>query len=230
MDNIINIKNMSFSYTNNSLLENINMDLCEGDYAALIGPNGSGKSTLIKLILGVLKPDSGKIEIEGGLKKLNSKIIGYVPQMNRESSVAFPITALEVVTLNLYRNGRLLNIVNKQDKNKAQYALEMVNLKDKVNYNYNKMSGGEQQRVMIAKALINSPEVLIFDEPTAGVDKASKDMLFEILDHLNKIHGKTIFIVTHELDYMKKHLNRVFEINDKSLIERQDLLNGNIPI
>ena len=81
---------------------------------------------------------------------------------------------------------------------------------------------------MIAKALVNNPEVLIFDEPTAGVDKESKDTLFEILDHLNKVHQKTILIVTHELDYMKKHLNRIFEISYKKLDERTDLLDGDL--
>ena len=163
-----------------------------------------------------------------GKEKINSKLIGYVPQMNRESTVAFPITPLEVVSLNLYKKNKLLNFISKKDKQRSKYALEMVNLTDKMDYNYNRMSGGEQQRVMIAKALVNNPEVLIFDEPTAGVDKESKDTLFEILDHLNKVHQKTILIVTHELDYMKKHLNRIFEISYKKLDERTDLLDGDL--
>lgn len=228
MEKIIHIQNLDFSYNEIPLLENINMDLYEGDYAAIIGPNGSGKSTFIKLILGELKQDRGTISIKGGKDKINSKMIGYVPQMNRESTVAFPITALEVVSLNLYKKNSLLNLVSLQDKKRSRYALEMVNLKDKMDYNYNRMSGGEQQRVMIAKALVNNPEVLIFDEPTAGVDKESKDTLFEILDHLNKVHNKTILIVTHELDYMKKHLNRIFEISYNKLKERTDMVNGDL--
>ena len=228
MENIIHIQNLNFSYNESPLLEDISMDLYEGDYAAIIGPNGSGKSTFIKLILGELKPDTGEILIKRGKEKINSKLIGYVPQMNRGSTVAFPITPLEVVSLNLYKKNKLLNFISKKDKQRAKYALEMVNLTDKMDYNYNRMSGGEQQRVMIAKALVNNPEVLIFDEPTAGVDKESKDTLFEILDHLNKVHQKTILIVTHELDYMKKHLNRIFEISYKKLVERTDLLDGDL--
>lgn len=228
MKSIIHIKNVDFSYNENPLLEKVNMDLYQGDYAALIGPNGSGKSTFLKLMLGELQPDKGEICIKGGTEKINSKLIGYVPQMNRESSVAFPLTPLEVVSLNLYKKNRFLNYISKRDNQRCVYALEMVNLKEKMHYNFNRMSGGEQQRVMIAKALVNNPEVLIFDEPTAGVDKISKDTLFEILDHLNKVHDKTILIVTHELDFMKKHLNRVFEISYNKLSERKDLVNGNI--
>lgn len=228
MKSIIHIKNVDFSYNENPLLEKVNMDLYKGDYAALIGPNGSGKSTFLKLMLGELKPDNGEICIKGGTEKINSKLIGYVPQMNRESSVAFPITPLEVVSLNLYKKNRILNYISKRDSQRCMYALEMVNLKDKIHYNFNRMSGGEQQRVMIAKALVNNPELLIFDEPTAGVDKISKDTLFEILDHLNKVHDKTILIVTHELEFMKDHLNRVFEISYNKLLERKDLVDGNI--
>lgn len=228
MKSIIHINNVDFSYNENPLLEKVNMDLYQGDYAALIGPNGSGKSTFLKLMLGELQPDNGEICIKGGTEKINSKLIGYVPQMNRESSVAFPITPLEVVSLNLYKKNRVLNYISKRDSQRCMYALEMVNLKDKIHYNFNRMSGGEQQRVMIAKALVNNPELLIFDEPTAGVDKISKDTLFEILDHLNKVHDKTILIVTHELEFMKDHLNRVFEISYNKLLERKDLVDGNI--
>ena len=99
----------------------------------------------------------------------------------------------------------------------AKRALSQVNMLDFANCPVNKLSGGQKQRVMIAKALINEPKILIFDEPTTGIDKESKETLFKILTHLNKIHSITIILVTHELEIMKKNITKIFEIKDKKM-------------
>ena len=210
MNNIISIKDLSFSYSGGvNVLEDLSFDIQEKDFIAIIGANGSGKSTLLKLILRELNPSSGEIFISDtnikNFKEWNT--IGYVPQINASNIPNFPITALEIVTLNLYQK-------------MAKRALMQVNMLDFANTPINKMSGGQQQRIMIAKSLINSPKILIFDEPTTGIDKESKNQLFRILTHLNRVHGITIILVTHELEIMKDNLTRVVEIKDKKVVVR----------
>ena len=214
MNSLIEIENMSFGY-DKILLNNINLNINKGDFLGIIGSNGTGKSTLLKIILGQIKPDKGKVIIENNNNEASN--IGYVKQMNKEKVVSFPITPLEIVKLNLFSKMDFFKISNKRLDSTAINALTMVNLEDKIYYNYNNMSGGEQQRVLIAKSLVNNPEILIFDEPTAGIDNESKIILFDILSHLNKFHNITIIIVTHELEFSKKYFSRILELKNGNL-------------
>ena len=221
MDSVISIKNLSFSYsTNNNILENLSFDIQKKDFVAIIGANGSGKTTLLKLILKELTPNSGEIFIANtnikNFKEWNK--IGYVPQINNHSIPNFPITALEIVTLNLYDKMGFFKFSKKNHLELAKRSLSQVNMLTFANTPMNKMSGGQQQRVCIAKALINNPKILIFDEPTTGIDKESKEQLFKILNHLNKVHGITILLVTHELEIMKTNLTKIIEIKDKKAV------------
>ena len=223
MENIISIKNLSFSYSGGiNVLENLSFDIKEKDFIAIIGANGSGKSTLLKLILKELNPSSGEIFISNtnikNFKEWNT--IGYVPQINVSNIPNFPITALEIVTLNLYEKMGFFKFSRKSHNELAKRALSQVNMLEFANTPINKMSGGQQQRIMIAKSLINNPKILIFDEPTTGIDKESKNQLFKILTHLNRVHGITILLVTHELEIMKDNLTKVVEIKDKKVVVR----------
>lgn len=223
MESIISIKDLTFSYNGGiNILENLSFDIQKRDFIAIIGANGSGKSTLLKLILKELTPIKGEIFISNtnikNFKEWNK--IGYVPQINANSIPNFPITALEIVTLNLYKNLGFFKFAKKQHIELAKRALTQVNMLEFSNTPINKMSGGQQQRIMIAKSLINNPKVLIFDEPTTGIDKDSKEQLFKILNHLNKSHGITILLVTHELEIMKDNLTKVIEIKDKKVVVR----------
>ena len=223
MESIISIKNVSFSYSGGvNVLENLSFDIYKKDFIAIIGANGSGKSTLLKLILKELNPSDGEIFISStNIKNFKEwDTIGYVPQINAGNIPGFPITALEIVTLNLYNKMGFFKFSRKSHIELAKRALSQVNMLDFVNTPMNKMSGGQQQRIMIAKSLINNPKILIFDEPTTGIDKESKDQLFKILTHLNRIHGITILIVTHELEIMKDNLTKVVEIRDKKVVVR----------
>ncbi|MDY6065918.1 MAG: metal ABC transporter ATP-binding protein [Finegoldia sp.] len=213
MSRIIEVKDLSFGYNDNLILEDANLQVQKGDFLGLIGPNGSGKSTLIKLILGIYKPSFGSISIndKDSLDRRSSDI-GYVPQSNHEDTIAFPITVKEVVSLNILDRKKKAN-------NEIKNVLSMVGLQDKEDYNYNTMSGGEQERVLIAKALVNEPNILIFDEPTTGLDQESKINLFESLKHLNKFHKITIFVVTHDLEFSEKYFSRIVKIQDKKLVE-----------
>lgn len=223
MESIISIKNVSFSYSGGvNVLENLSFDIYKKDFIAIIGANGSGKSTLLKLILKELNPSDGEIFISStNIKNFKEwDTIGYVPQINAGNIPGFPITALEIVTLNLYNKMGFFKFSRKSHIELAKRALSQVNMLDFANTPMNKMSGGQQQRIMIAKSLINNPKILIFDEPTTGIDKESKDQLFKILTHLNRIHGITILLVTHELEIMKDNLTKVVEIRDKKVMVR----------
>ena len=223
MESIISIKNVSFSYSGGvNVLENLSFDIYKKDFIAIIGANGSGKSTLLKLILKELNPSDGEIFISNtNIKNFKEwDTIGYVPQINAGNIPGFPITALEIVTLNLYNKMGFFKFSRKSHIELAKRALSQVNMLDFANTPMNKMSGGQQQRIMIAKSLINNPKILIFDEPTTGIDKESKDQLFKILTHLNRVHGITILLVTHELEIMKDNLTRVVEIRDKKVVVR----------
>ena len=223
MESIISIKNFSFSYSGGvNVLENLSFDIYKKDFIAIIGANGSGKSTLLKLILKELNPSDGEIFISStNIKNFKEwDTIGYVPQINAGNIPGFPITALEIVTLNLYNKMGFFKFSRKSHIELAKRALSQVNMLDFANTPINKMSGGQQQRIMIAKSLINNPKILIFDEPTTGIDKESKDQLFKILTHLNRIHGITILLVTHELEIMKDNLTKVVEIRDKKVVVR----------
>ncbi|MCI5997071.1 MAG: metal ABC transporter ATP-binding protein [Peptoniphilaceae bacterium] len=223
MDSVISIRNLSFSYVgSNNVLENLSFDIQRGDFIAIIGANGSGKSTLLKLILRELNASSGEILIANtNIKNFKQwDKIGYVPQINSSNIPNFPITALEIVTLNLYNKMGFFKFSKKKHTELAKRALSQVNMVDFCNTPINKMSGGQQQRVMIAKALINNPKILIFDEPTTGIDKESKEQLFKILSHLNKVHGITVLLVTHELEIMKDKLTKIVEIRDKKVVVR----------
>jgi len=223
LESIISIKNVSFSYSGGvNVLENLSFDIYKKDFIAIIGANGSGKSTLLKLILKELNPSDGEIFISNtNIKNFKEwDTIGYVPQINAGNIPGFPITALEIVTLNLYNKMGFFKFSRKSHIELAKRALSQVNMLDFANIPINKMSGGQQQRIMIAKSLINNPKILIFDEPTTGIDKESKDQLFKILTHLNRIHGITILLVTHELEIMKDNLTKVVEIRDKKVVVR----------
>ena len=223
MESIISIKNVSFSYSGGvNVLENLSFDIYKKDFIAIIGANGSGKSTLLKLILKELNPSDGEIFISStNIKNFKEwDTIEYIPQINAGNIPGFPITALEIVTLNLYNKMGFFKFSRKSHIELAKRALSQVNMLDFANTPMNKMSGGQQQRIMIAKSLINNPKILIFDEPTTGIDKESKDQLFKILTHLNRIHGITILLVTHELEIMKDNLTKVVEIRDKKVVVR----------
>lgn len=206
MEKAIILENMNFGY-DKLLLKGINLEVNRGEFIGLIGENGSGKSTLLKIITGELKPSSGRVIID---RKDGN--VGYLQQMTGSTDVSFPITPLEVVSLNLYSSMGVFKLSNKNIRDRALNALSMVNLKEKAYYNYNYMSGGEQQRALIAKALVNNSEILIFDEPTSGLDFESKKIFYDILKHLNEKHGITIVIVTHELDFSKEYFNRILRL------------------
>lgn len=174
---LIEIRNLKFGYNENLILKDVNLSLEKGDFAVISGENGSGKSTLIKLILGELKKDAGLIKLfETDMEEFkNFDKIGYVPQLNDAVKVAFPVSCREYVGLNLYKEFSIFNTLTKKSKSKIENTFALLKIKDLIDRPFNKLSGGQAQRVMIARAMVNDPDILILDEPTVGIDKKSKE-------------------------------------------------------
>jgi zinc transport system ATP-binding protein len=184
---MVQIKNLFFSYTKNPpfILNDLSIIINKGDYISILGDNGSGKSTLIKLILKMLEPTQGSIICDFSKK-------GYVPQKFDNLNSQFPITVYEI--MNIYR--KTLRIKDK--KCIAEY-LEIVNMNDFRNSLIGTLSGGQCQKIFIARALMGNPDLLIFDEPSAGVDNNSQGEIYNLIKNINRTKGITIISVEHNL-------------------------------
>ena len=183
MNTSINLKDISFKYENSLVLENVSFSLQKGEFLGLIGPNGSGKSTLIKIILGMLKPTKGEIQLfDSPISNFNEwPKIGYVSQKANTFNGGFPATVFEVVSTGLFGKMGLFKWMGKQEKEMVKHAINIVGLSGYEKQNIGKLSGGQQQRVFIARALVSEPELLILDEPTVGVDENSEMQFCQLL-------------------------------------------------
>ena len=203
----IEIKNANFAYDRDPVLRDLNLTLMNKEKITIIGGSGVGKTTLIKIIIGELKLKSGQIKIFEEDLNINSlKKIGYVPQSQKENLYTFPISVKELVTLQLYESMGMIKIPRKIHYDKTMELLKKMNLEKYADYPLRDLSGGLRQRVVITRALMNNPEILIFDEPTSGVDEASKRHFAKSLEDLNKNFDVSIILITHELDWVKNNL------------------------
>jgi zinc transport system ATP-binding protein len=210
----IKIENMSFGYEDGLVLKDINMTINKGDFVGIIGSNGTGKSTLIKLILGILSPTKGTI-------RSDYTNIGYVPQVGFAVKADFPATVREVVMLNLFKEIGLFKRPNKKHHEMVEGVLQTVGMLDKADKQIGKLSGGQQQRVMIAKALVASPEILVLDEPTASIDAENEQILYELLNYLNKENNLTIVMVTHTIENIEESMNKIYLVKNKMISRRK---------
>lgn len=205
----LKIENIVFAYTNSPVIDGLSLTVEQGEMVLITGENGCGKSTLLKLILGELKAQKGSIQIfEKNIEdKASLYDVAYVPQMNVVNQIPFPITCEELVVLNLYTDFGVIKQARKKHYQKAIKILESLDLGQYAKIPFNELSGGLQQRVMIARAMINQPKLLILDEPTAGVDKESKDIFYGVLQRLKEKDNLTVMMVSHELEAIEQSLN-----------------------
>ena len=216
----IEIKNANFAYDRDPVLRDLNLTLMNKEKITIIGGNGVGKTTLIKIIIGELKLKSGQIKIFEEDLNINSlKKIGYVPQSQKENLYTFPISVKELVTLQLYESMGMIKIPRKVHYDKTMELLKKMNLEKYADYPLRDLSGGLRQRVVITRALINNPEILIFDEPTSGVDENSKRQFAKTIEDLNTNFDVSIILITHELDWVKNNLqmDRFYELKKGGL-------------
>lgn len=221
MDEVLSLKNISFSYDDKSILENINLSIKKGDFVSIMGVNGAGKSTLLKLILGILSPKQGEIEILGEpISKFNRwQKIGYLSQQVLNKNQQFPATCEEIVRANLFSQIGFLRFPTKKHREKAKAALEAVGMAGYEKKLIYELSGGQQQRVMLAHVLVSEPELIILDEPTTGVDQEAITAFYELLKKLNEERKMTIIMVTHEMQKSLEYINRQIYLKEKQVVE-----------
>lgn len=212
---LIEMKNVSFQYEYTQVLKNISFKVDEGAFLAILGPNGSGKSTLLKLLLGLLKPMSGEVQLFGqSIDSFRHKEwIGYVSQKSNAFNSGFPATVEEVVKSGLTKKVGLLKRMPKDVDLKVQEALKSVGMEEFRSRNIGQLSGGQQQRVFIARALISNPKILILDEPTVGIDHENVQSFYDMLATLNEEQNKTIILVTHDVDTVSNRISHVACVN-----------------
>lgn len=208
---VVKLSSVSFQYEDKQVLENINFSLHKGDFVGIVGPNGSGKSTLMKLILGLLPPTAGSVELFGTpLPKFRDWTkIGYVAQQVAHGAGGFPATVREVVSSGLVGKVGMFRRLNKQHHAKVSEVVERVGLGEKLDQRIGSLSGGQLQRVFIARALVADPELLILDEPTVGVDQESIEQFYELLRSLKQENQMTMMIVSHDVGVMTQWVNKV---------------------
>ncbi len=202
---IIEVCNLNFE----NVLTNISLEIFEGDFIAILGPNGGGKTTFIKLLLNILKQNSGKIEFHENLKNK----IGYVPQSATTVDGVFPATVDEIIKTAFVNKKSFFKKISIEDKNYINFLMEnfgIIDLKSKL---FVELSGGQKQRVLIVRALANKPKLLILDEPDIGLDNISQSKFIENLNIINKESKTTIIFVTHHLGIIEKYITKTFHIN-----------------
>lgn len=213
---LIECKNLSLGYDGQAVAENINLSVEKGDYLCIIGHNGSGKSTLIKTLLGLAKPLSG--EICGDiLKKKNA--IGYMPQTN-ERQEDFPATVKEIVMSGILGSKGFFSFYTKNDRKTAKENMEKLGILPLANKKFGNLSGGQRQRVLLARALTATKDILLLDEPCAGLDTDSTGELYRVIDGLRK-DGVTIIMVTHDTD-AEKYANKILSLGSRPYFGTRD--------
>ncbi len=211
---IIELQHVCFSYAKEEVVKDVSLEIHKGDYVGIIGPNGGGKSTLIKLMLGILPPSDGTIQLYGtNIKQFKDWYkIGYVPQKTYvEMNV--PITVEEMVAMGRYGKRGLFHFPTTEDKEKTKQALEHVDMLEYKNHQMSDLSGGQQQRIIIARALASEPEIIFLDEPTVGVDVKTQKQFYKLLRKLNRELALTLILVSHELDVVAHESTELAYIN-----------------
>jgi zinc transport system ATP-binding protein len=214
---IVVLRDISFAYDGTPVLLDIDLTIQEGDFLAIIGPNGSGKTTLVKIILGLLRPTSGEVEIFGKppAEFADWRKVGYVPQKATYIDPYFPASVEEVVGMALV-SGRPRGSAPVRDaRARIVRALDDVGMAECAREPIGRLSGGQQQRVFIARSLVTSPRILFLDEPTTGVDAETQAGFYDMLDRLNKRENLTIVLVTHDIGIVNRHVTRVACLNQK---------------
>ena len=208
-DSVITLRSASFGYADRVVMSHASLEIRAGEVVALLGPNGSGKSTLVRGLLGLNDHQGGDVELFGQpLERFTARSrIGYVPQKH-SLSASVRATVAEIVQIGRLPHRRWWSLPNRGDAAVVDEALELVGLADRAAEDVSTLSGGQQRRVLIARALAAQPDILVMDEPTAGVDTANQRVLAEVLRRLAD-RGTTMLIVTHELDPLADVVTRV---------------------
>lgn len=209
-EEVVKLENIWVNYNSAPVLEAVNLSIKSDDFLGIIGPNGGGKTTLLKVILGLVTPSQGKVTVLGKPAVKSRRQIGYVPQTTVYDH-DFPINVWNVVLMGRYGTTGLLKRYSQKDKDAANKALVTMDITELKNRQVGKLSGGEQQRVLIARALASEPRLLLLDEPTASVDPAMQTEFYEILNQLKK--QVAIVLVSHDISAVSIYVNKIACLN-----------------
>jgi len=221
---IVVFEDVSFSYDGrNNILEDVELSIDPLDFASIIGPNGGGKTTLLKLVLGLLEPASGRVSVFGTSPTKARPRIGYMPQF-ATTDPKFPVRVIDVVLMGRLGPGRRVGPFSRQDRSAAAQALSRVGLTDLVKQPFSALSGGQRQRVLLARALASDPELLLLDEPAAGLDQKVEQDFFEMLGELNR--EKTLVLVSHDLGFVRSFVKTVVCVHRRVDVHPTSELDG----
>lgn len=227
METAIKIDSLSVSYGRAEAISNISIEIKKGELVCVIGPNGGGKTTLLNAILGFVTPDSGSITVSGRRARKGCSPISFVPQtaaVDRD----FPISVGQTVMSAFLKKGlHPFRVYSAAEREKAESLLVEVGLKNAFNKQISQLSGGEFQRMLIARALAAEPDILLLDEPTANIDPASAEKVFSILSQLNK-NGMTVVAVTHDISAALSIANRLICVKTELIYDGKPEINQEI--
>ena len=216
--NAIEVKHLYFKYENEWVLEDINFTLKDKEFLAIIGPNGGGKTTLLKLLLGFLKPSKGEILIYSKPPKLVREIIGYVPQ-HTNFSLDIPITVFDIVLQGRVKKNKFF--YSKKDKNKAEEIIDKLGILEFKNRKIKDLSGGQRQKVLIARALVSEPKIILMDEPTSAIDITGQKEILDLIETLDM----TRIVVSHDIKILLRNVDKIAYIHKKAVIHEGPKLN-----
>jgi len=221
---IIEAKHISVLYGQTEALSDVSFAIERGDFVGLAGPNGAGKTTLVKILLGLIPFSKGTIELFGKPQRQfrDWNKIGYLPQKDSTINTLFPATVNEIVLLGLLSQKKWPKRITVRDENIVRTTLQELEIHDLKKRMFSELSGGQQQKVLLARALVSKPEILIFDEPSTALDPGSRKEFFLLIQKLNKEKGTTIILITHDTGYIGQYANTLLYI-DRTVIHFGDI-------
>lgn len=212
MPAIVELKDVSAGYHRSPVFTHLSLSIDEGAFAGIVGPTGSGKTTLLKTLLGTQKPHGGQVLIMGKpIKHSPAGSIGYVPQLETVDWT-FPVTVEQVMLMGGYGGRNLWPWTSRKDKDKVRYLSEKLGIKECLTHHIRDISGGQQQRAFLGRALFNNPKLLVLDEPTSGIDIKTQHDVLHLLRDLNQ-EGMTILLTSHDLNAVAAHIPWVLCFN-----------------
>jgi zinc transport system ATP-binding protein len=216
---VLRLEKASYSYAGDLAVDAVSLTMALGDFTAVVGPNGSGKTTLIKLALGLLKPTSGTVRLfgEDPTQFRYWGRVGYVPQVAAGIRERFPATVAEIVSHGLYRGLSPLRFWRRSATPEVIDALEAAGMSHLRDRRVGELSVGQQQRVLVARAMVRKPDLLVLDEPAAGVDASGEEQLYDLLRRLNGDEGISILMISHDIGAVMREAKTVACIN-RSLV------------
>jgi len=224
----ISLRDVSFSYGDVPVLEDVNLSICPREAVCMVGPNGGGKTTLVKLILGLLTPRRGEIRVFGQTPRQARLRVGYMPQYVQHDP-RFPVTVTDIVLMGRLGQGGLRGTMGwhgRADRRAALDALEQVGMETFRRQPFAALSGGQRQRVLIARALCSNPDLLLLDEPTSNVDSVVEARLLELLRGLNR--RMTIVMVSHDLGFVSELVESVVCVNRRVVVHPTSQVTGEV--